>query len=680
MRTQTFVTLSLLTSLLAAPAAAQAPSVLAPRAEVRDGLSNTPLWTRTGTPKAVEMASTAKTMTIWLALWAIEQGYLSLSSPVVISAKAQTQACNCFPGGEVKVIQAGQALSLEHALFSVALSHGETTVAVAELVANAVHNGYVATGQDWAESAKLEQDFIAMMNAKAKELGLKDTVWRTVHGGPSGDQRTTPADLITLWRSGEARFADWTRFLGVTNQNVLVYGAGLPWQWYTFNRQFNYYPRVEADKNGAADTVVRSSLISQTTRLGRPVVAAAIQSGSQYAPGSQTAFGDVAELFRYAYREIFRPVQQSARTTLSSGAASGPRTSAVACFGSDRGAAAVVEGSSLRLSRLTVDFEPFRTVMRSGVGTSQLSAVSADVAMLSSTRALVGQVTLPFAPTRTASPGAYVSTWNMSQLTPSEEHSFWLGQGSQVKVAATASNFALAAWIRDDGQLATTLLGIDASGTITRLAETISNGTWTEVDVDVSLLSICFFGGCGTKWGVAVGGIRNGSVTFEGRVLDSPAMTLSTASRRTIGGSQQAVSITTTGVGRFGMAYTNDQGRLGRWFVRLDPSGTSANVEDTGIFTHVSRTPVALPIGELDGLVVAGINATSQTHLSVWDRDGAATPSEGEELLAANSVLGATDDVAACRLTSNARKGSYLVLRRAGAQVDVATWGVAPNP
>ncbi len=98
------------------------------------------------------IASITKVMTLLVAVELVEEGKLSLDAVVTASAKAQSRE-----GTQIKM-RAGDRLTVEELLYATALvSANDAAVALAEYVAGS------------------EADFTSLMNAKAEELGLKDT-------------------------------------------------------------------------------------------------------------------------------------------------------------------------------------------------------------------------------------------------------------------------------------------------------------------------------------------------------------------------------------------------------------------------------------------------------------------------------------------------------------------------
>lgn len=146
-----------------------APALSATEAMVMDG-DGTVLFTRDATT-SMPMASTTKIMT---AVVALESG-VSLDTVYTVSEYAASNQ------GTVAGFVAGEQVTL-YDLLRVMLVHsaGDAAVGVAECVAGS------------------EEAFVALMNAKAAELGLTGTHFTSPDGLSDTDHYSTPADLIAL--------------------------------------------------------------------------------------------------------------------------------------------------------------------------------------------------------------------------------------------------------------------------------------------------------------------------------------------------------------------------------------------------------------------------------------------------------------------------------------------------
>jgi D-alanyl-D-alanine carboxypeptidase len=123
-------------------------------------------------------ASLTKLMTAYLAFDAIKSGRLSLKSKISCSATAHAEPPSKIGlpvGGEMTVDLALQALIVKSA--------NDVAVMLAEAIGGN------------------EQQFIIMMNATAKRLGMEHTTFVNANGLPAAEQVTTARDLAKLARA-----------------------------------------------------------------------------------------------------------------------------------------------------------------------------------------------------------------------------------------------------------------------------------------------------------------------------------------------------------------------------------------------------------------------------------------------------------------------------------------------
>ena len=123
-------------------------------------------------------ASLTKVMTAFLVLDAIREGRLSMN------AKVRVPNVAAAVGGS-----------------SMKLRAGETTTVSALL-----HGMLIASGNDAATAlaykvAGRQDVFVAAMNKKARQLGMKSTTFRNPTGLPAAGQLTTARDMLTLCRA-----------------------------------------------------------------------------------------------------------------------------------------------------------------------------------------------------------------------------------------------------------------------------------------------------------------------------------------------------------------------------------------------------------------------------------------------------------------------------------------------
>ena len=134
-------------------------------------------------------ASLTKIMTLYLLFERLEQGKIKLSTELPVSAHAAMQAPSKLglkPGESIRVETAIRAI--------VTKSANDVAVIVAE-----------ALGGD-------EPSFARLMTAKAKALGMSQTLYRNASGLPDDQQITTARDQALLGRAIQDRFPTYYQF------------------------------------------------------------------------------------------------------------------------------------------------------------------------------------------------------------------------------------------------------------------------------------------------------------------------------------------------------------------------------------------------------------------------------------------------------------------------------------
>lgn len=138
-------------------------------------------------------ASIVKLMQMLLVAEGLASGKWTLEQPITISAKSQGM------GGTQVLLAANETWPLGHLMLGVAVaSANDAAMAVAEGL--------------WGG----EEEYLKAMNARAQELGMRDTEYHSVHGLPpdKGElpDRTTARDMAILARAcvGYQQIMEWT--------------------------------------------------------------------------------------------------------------------------------------------------------------------------------------------------------------------------------------------------------------------------------------------------------------------------------------------------------------------------------------------------------------------------------------------------------------------------------------
>jgi len=229
-------------------------------------------------------ASLTKVLSMYVTMDQVRAGKASLRDNVKVSRRAFST------GGSRMFLKQGETLPLDDLLEGMAVSSGnDASVATAE------HIGGNVDG------------FVQMMNAKAKTLGMKNSVFRNPHGLPAAGQHTTARDMLLLSRAYLAQYPEALRYHSTryikhnkvitTNKNPLLgncEGAdGLKTGW-VFASGYNLISTVKRGKTrllavvlGAETTQARAQEVNRLVEAGFRTVAAG---------GGKTVSAQLAEM------------------------------------------------------------------------------------------------------------------------------------------------------------------------------------------------------------------------------------------------------------------------------------------------------------------------------------------------------------------------------------------------
>ena len=120
-------------------------------------------------------ASVTKVMTMLLAVEALDSGKIKLDDQVQISERAAEM------GGSQIFLEPGESQKVDDLLKGIAVaSANDACVAMAEFIGGS------------------EEEFVAMMNNKAKELGMNDTHFSNTNGLPVDNHYTSAHDIAIM--------------------------------------------------------------------------------------------------------------------------------------------------------------------------------------------------------------------------------------------------------------------------------------------------------------------------------------------------------------------------------------------------------------------------------------------------------------------------------------------------
>ena len=136
-------------------------------------------------------ASLTKMMTLYMTFEAIEAGRLTRSTQIPVSAHAASR-----PPTKIG-FRPGQTIDVDSAIYALAVkSANDVAVALGEALGGT------------------EERFAEMMTAKARQLGMRNTVFRNASGLPDERQTTTARDMVVLGLALRSRFPQYYGYFG----------------------------------------------------------------------------------------------------------------------------------------------------------------------------------------------------------------------------------------------------------------------------------------------------------------------------------------------------------------------------------------------------------------------------------------------------------------------------------
>ncbi|MDP2848812.1 MAG: serine hydrolase [Humidesulfovibrio sp.] len=203
--------------------AAQQPGALGAKSVIAMDLGTGRILYEQNADQQIPPASLTKVLTLYLTFEALQEHRLSLTDTVLVSPEA-TQA-----GGSRMNIRSGERVIVRELVKGIAVASGNDACwAMAQ---------HLSGGED-------VHPFVNAMNAKARELGMTDTVFKNPNGMPADGQLTTARDMLKLSASYLRRFPQSLTFHSMTtyvHNNHNHHNA---------NRLLNTYEGVDGLKTG----------------------------------------------------------------------------------------------------------------------------------------------------------------------------------------------------------------------------------------------------------------------------------------------------------------------------------------------------------------------------------------------------------------------------------------------
>lgn len=234
--------------------------------------------------KELPPASVTKVMTMLLTMEAVERGQIKLTDIITISERAASM------GGSQMYMEVGEQHTLEELLEGIAIvSANDACVAVAEYVAGS------------------EEIFVEQMNARARELGMRDTNFVNTNGLPVANHYTSAYD-IGLMSCHLIKHEETKKWFNTWQKTIKV---GLPGKEKEFgltntNKLIKAYPGANGIKTGFT-AEAGYCLSASATKEDTTLIAVAL--------GCETAkirTAEISKLFNYGFA-MFQSVEVAAR-------------------------------------------------------------------------------------------------------------------------------------------------------------------------------------------------------------------------------------------------------------------------------------------------------------------------------------------------------------------------------
>ena len=216
----------------------------------------------------LEPASVTKVMTLLLTMEAIDRGAIAYDDVVTVSAYAASM------GGSNVYLAEGEKITVEDLLKAVCVASGnDASVALAEHVSG------------------VTELFVAEMNNRARELGMKDTHFVNCHGLPAEGHVSSAADIAVMSRELILHHPDLRRFTTIWMDSL----RGGAFELANTNKLIRFYDGATGLKTGSTSSA--GYCISATAQRDGMELIAVVLKGST----SQQRFEDAKTLLNYGF-------------------------------------------------------------------------------------------------------------------------------------------------------------------------------------------------------------------------------------------------------------------------------------------------------------------------------------------------------------------------------------------
>jgi len=218
-------------------------------------------------------ASMTKMMSMYLVLEAIQNGHLEWEQKIAISEHAAS-----FGGTQI-YLEPGEQMTVRDLFLSVAIaSANDSVTALGEAVSGS------------------EADFVALMNTRAADFGMTNTVFKNPTGLPEDGHLTTAYDMALLGRRLMLDFPEVTEFTSLYEDYVRE-DSDEPFWLVNTNKLVRYVEGVNGLKTGYTSDAGHC-LTASAERDGMRVIAVVMAAES-----SSHRNREVARLIEYAFAQ-----------------------------------------------------------------------------------------------------------------------------------------------------------------------------------------------------------------------------------------------------------------------------------------------------------------------------------------------------------------------------------------
>lgn len=254
--------------------AALASSLQTPHALVMEVSTGKVLFEKNADEK-LHPASVTKIMTVLLIFEALDQGKLSLEQEVATSAHAKSM------GGSQVFLEEGEVQTVDTLLKCIIIASGnDASVAMAEQIAGS------------------EEAFVAMMNERAAQLGMKNTHFVDCCGLTDSAQHYTSArDVAMMSRELLLHYPQVTEYSGTWMEDITHVTAkgSSPFTLANTNKLLRAYNGCDGLKTGST-SLAKFCLSATASRDGIRLISTVMTS-----PDSKVRFAEAGKLLDYGF-------------------------------------------------------------------------------------------------------------------------------------------------------------------------------------------------------------------------------------------------------------------------------------------------------------------------------------------------------------------------------------------